>query len=203
MPHRIVVAADISIIRTGIISMLARDPQLQVIADVEDGAQAVAACQRLRPDLLILALWLQRSADLAVMHLLATDRLAPRVLVLGEAVDAALVYAAMKAGAAGFLPATAGDAELCAGVHRVLAGELLLPDLGDDAAVPRPTLGTQERLILQQVAEGLPNKAIARQLHISVRTVGSHLHHIFRKLGVTNRMEAVLRARQLGLLQNE
>jgi two-component system response regulator DesR len=113
------------------------------------------------------------------------------------------VYAALDAGAAGFLPATVGDAELCAGVHRVLAGESMLPELDDYPSVPHLVLGPQEQLILRKVAQGLPNKAIARQQGISVRTVGNHLQHIFRKLGASNRMEAVLRARQQGLLRNE
>ncbi len=203
MPRRIVVAADFSIIRKGIVTMLAHDPRLHVIGEIEDGPQAVAACRELRPDALILALRLPRFADLAVTRLLAADRHAPRILVLGENIDAASVHAALDAGAAGFVPASVGDAELCAGVHRVLAGEQLMPEPSDRGVAAPIVLGSQERLILSKVAEGLPNKAIARQQGISVRTVGNHLQHIFRKLGASNRMEAVLRARQQGLLRNE
>jgi LuxR family maltose regulon positive regulatory protein len=71
------------------------------------------------------------------------------------------------------------------------------------AADRRIVLGSQERMILSKVAQGLPNKAIAQEQGISVRTVGSHLQHIFRKLDASNRMEAVLHARQQGLLRNE
>ncbi len=203
MPRRIVVAADLGIVRKGIVSMLAYDPRLQVIAETEDGAHAMIACRECRPDLLILALWLPQYADLAVTRLLAPDRHAPRILVLGERGDVASVNAALDAGATGFLPATVGHAELCAGVHRVLAGEQLMPELGDHPGMPLVVLGPQEKVILSKVAHGLPNKAIARQQGVSVRTVGNQLQHIFRKLGASNRMEAVTRARQQGLLRNE
>jgi DNA-binding NarL/FixJ family response regulator len=202
MVGRIVVAADLGIMRKGIASVLARHPQLQVVAETDDGAEAVAVCHRLQPDLLILALWSSPFADLAVTRLLAADRHAPRILVIAQQSDAAAVQAAREAGAAGFLPATAGDDELCAVVTRVLAGEVVTPELDDPAAAPQPLLGAQEHVILELVAQGLPNKAIARRQGISERTVGNHLQHIFRKLGVSNRMEAVCRARQLGILRH-
>jgi DNA-binding NarL/FixJ family response regulator len=203
MLRRIVVAADLVIVRMGIVITLVHDPLLQVVAETEDGPTAVAACRELQPDLLILALRFPPSTDLAVAHLVTASRHAPRVLVLGERGDTASVHAALEAGAAGYLSATVGATELCSAVHQVLSGEKLTPVSSNPPAPTTIVLGSQERLILSKVAEGLPNKAISIQQGISVRTVGSHLQHIFRKLGASNRMEAVLRARQQGLLRNE
>src|SRR5579862_1990715 len=161
MPHSIVVAADFSIVRKGIVSMLGHDAQLKVIAESEDGAQTIVACRQLQPDVLILALWLPRLADLAVTRLLATDPHAPRILLLDEQADAVSIHAALDAGAAGLVPASVGGVELCAAVHRVLAGEVLVPACSDPVLARPIVLGSQERLILSKVAEGQPNKAIA------------------------------------------
>jgi two-component system, NarL family, response regulator len=200
---RLVVAADLSITRKGIVTMLAHDPLLQVIAETEDGLQAMTACRDLRPDVLILALRLARFTDIAVTRLLIAGEYAPRILVLSEDGDETLTYAALDTGAAGVLPATVSDVELCSGVHRIVEGETLIPEFAYQFTEPPVVLGLKERLILNRVAQGLPNKAIARQQGISVRTVGNHLQHIFRKLEASNRMEAVMRARQKGLLQHE
>ena len=203
MAHTVVVAADLSITRLGIAAVLARDPQFQVIAESVDGPQAIAACRELQPELLILALRIPRFADLAVTRLLADDHYAPRILLLSENCEAALVHIALDAGCDGVLPATVGDAELCANAHRILAGERVIPELDDQSDLSRIALGPRETVILRKVAHGLPNKTIAQQQGVSVRTVGNHLQNIFRKLGASNRTEAVLRARQEGLLQNE
>ena len=78
-----------------------------------------------------------------------------------------------------------------------------MPELDAQSDLLRVALGPRETVILRKVAHGLPNKTIAQQQGVSVRTVGNHLQNIFRKLGASNRTEAVLRARQEGLLQNE
>jgi DNA-binding NarL/FixJ family response regulator len=161
--------------------------------------EAFDLCRRLQPDLLILDPDLPRLSGLAVIRRLASDRYRPRMLIVSAHADIGSVQAALEIGADGYVLTTVGAAELLDAVQRVLRGERVL--LGVEGLLKEVTepLGPQELVVLQQAAKGMSNQEIANYLAISPRTVGSHLTHIFTKLGVNNRTGAVERGRQLGL----
>jgi DNA-binding NarL/FixJ family response regulator len=200
MAIQIVVAVDYCISRVGITEMLRRDANLEVIAEAGDGKQAVTICQSLRPRVLILALHRPAWAALAVARLLQSEPDPPSVLFVGDHADPHLTRTALDAGGSGYIVASASQQDLIEAIYQLVAGRLVLPELVNDSIDAPATLGPRERQILWQVAQGLTNKAIARRHGISVRTVGNHLQHTFQKLGASNRVEAILRARQYGIL---
>jgi DNA-binding NarL/FixJ family response regulator len=203
MSIRIVVADDHDISRTGMIAALRRDPDLQVIAEAANGTQTIACCRELGPALLILALRRSAAASLTVVRALSREGCPPRMLLLGERADPLAIQAALDAGAGGYLLASASLEEILAAVYRVHAGRRVVPRLDGAAPSTPSSLCPRERLILGQVARGLPSKAIARQQGISERTVSNHLQQAFRKLGASNRVEAIVRARECGILPGD
>ena len=200
MAVRIIVADDQPVIRSGVIAMLAGDPFFTVIDVVQDGTSVVSRCRHLKPDVLILSLLLPRPSGIAVARTISAEAWSPRILMYGSQVDAALVHAALESGATGFMHTGIDTAELIAGLHDVLAGRRTLLGLDEVLQENISPLGSQEVLILREVAQGLGNREIADVFGISVRTVGAHLSSIFTKLGVHNRTTAVERARQQGYL---
>lgn len=206
MAIRLAIADDYGVSRAGIASILRRDPSIQIVAETADGLGTVERCREQRPDVLVLALRRSALAASAVARLLSRDAAtghAPRILILGERVDQLALHIAVDSGAIGYLPLSLTQAELVAAIYQVYAGRRVLPAVAHHEPPALATLGEQERRVLQHVAQGLPNKAIALQQGISVRTVGNHLQHAFHKLGASNRVEAVMRAREYGLLPPE
>lgn len=202
MPYRIVVATEHAVTRAGIINLLSADAGLQVVAQTADGLEVVSLCRGLHPDGLILDLDLNRLSGLAVVRVIAAYPRRPRMLVLSMRADIASIRAVLEAGADGYAHTTVSTADLLDGLHVVLQGgkQVLLGVEGALKEEIKP-FAAQELVVLQQVARGLSNNAIAAHLSISDRTVAKYLGHIFCKLGVRSRTAAVERARQLGLLQ--
>lgn len=205
MTVRVVVADDHPITRAGTIAILRRDGEVRVVGEAEDGPQALALCTKARPDLVLLDLRLPAMSGIEVARALRDMEDAPCVLMLSAYSDAALVRAALDAGAAGYVVKSAAGAELLAAMRQVLSGERVLLGVDEARDRKRAPLSAQERMVLGYVAAGLTSKEIAARIGsvarpMSQRTVETYLRRLYHKLGVRNRAEAVLHARREGLL---
>lgn len=205
-PARLVIADDHDLARAGLRAMLATAPDLAVVGEAADGAEALALCRALAPDLALLDLRMPRLDGLAAT---AAIRVAcPRVAVLIITIydDPTYHHRALAAGAVGYLLKDATRAALLAAVRSALrAGPPAAragapaPERPDDPAPP-PALTPREREVLGLLADGLPNAAIAAALGIAPGTARSHVERILAKLAAPNRRAAALRARQLRLV---
>lgn len=206
---RVVLADDHPAVRAGIRQFLERDPAIQVVGEAGDGEEALMLVARHRPDVLVLDLRMPRLSGLEVIRRLRAEFPQVRVLVLTAYDDDPYVFAALRAGAHGYLLKTAAPDELIHGVRTVHARRTVLdPEVAgrvvEGLGRPEPERLTERELeVLRLAARGLTNRAIGYRLGISERTVHTHLIHIFAKLGVSTRTEAVLRAIRLGWLSLE
>ncbi len=206
---RVILADDHPIARAGIRQVLEAAPDLEVVAEVEDGEQAIAAIKAKAPDVALLDVRMQRVSGIAVTQWIGDNAASTSVLLLSAYDNVAYVLTALRAGAKGFILKNAGPEDIVRAVRSVHAGESAL-----DAQIARKVFGTvskathirqteltgREREVLSLVAKGYTNKAIGSALQISARTVQTHLAHVFRKLQTECRTTAVIRAAFLGLL---
>jgi DNA-binding NarL/FixJ family response regulator len=207
-PVRVVVADDHPVVRAGIVGLLQTAEGIEVVAQAGDGAEAVEAALRHRPDLVLLDLQMPRMDGVeATRRILGATR-EVRVLVLTTYESDESILRAIEAGASGYLLKAAPEEEILAGVRSVAAGGVALAPRMAALLVSRvqspaaATLSRRESEVLQLVADGLSNPAIAKRLFLSEATVKTHLLHVFEKLKVSDRTRAVTRAMELGLLRS-
>lgn len=204
----ILLAEDHAVVREGTREILEKDPTLAVVAEAEDGPSVLALAAELRPDVVLLDLNLPVLNGIEVTKRLRATPPVPRILILSAYDDEDYVMAALTAGANGYLLKTAHAREVVAALHAVVRGEVVL-----DASVAHRVLARarqetpvtglltgRELDVLRLAARGSRTKEIAADLSVSTRTVEAHLTSIFNKLGVSSRIEAVLRATSKGWL---
>jgi DNA-binding NarL/FixJ family response regulator len=205
---RVLVVDDHPIVRSGIVAALAGEPDIEVVGEATDGAEAVAAAGASAPDVVLMDLRMPvLGGAAATERLLATAR-PPKVLVLTTYDTDDDIIAAIEAGASGYLLKAAPAQEILAAVRAVDAGKTALaPSIAAalvarvrSGGTPAPRLSARELEVLRLVASGLSNPQIAARLYIGEATVKTHLIHVFEKLDVTGRTRAVTRAQELGLL---
>jgi DNA-binding NarL/FixJ family response regulator len=205
-PIRVLVADDHPPLRLGLRALLERRPEVQVVAEAGDGETALAMLETLQPDVAILDIRLPRRDGLALAREIRRRGWPIRILLLSAYDDEALIREAMVVGMEGYLLKSEGLEAIAAAVQSVARGltafspEILarargLPERGGEGLTER------EREILELVAEGLTNRAIAQRLGLSPRTVEYHLGQIFQRLGVSSRAAAVKEAMRRGWLQ--
>jgi len=205
-PIRVLVADDHPPLRLGLRALLERRPEVQVVAEAGDGETALAMLETLQPDVAILDIRLPRRDGLALAREIRRRGWPIRILLLSAYDDEALIREAMAVGVEGYLLKSEGLEAIAAAVQSVARGltafspEILarargLPERGGGGLTER------EREILELVAEGLTNRAIAQRLRLSPRTVEYHLGQIFQRLGVSSRAAAVKEAMRRGWLQ--
>ena len=195
---RVLVVDDHPIVRQGLVTALGDEADLEVVGAAGSAEEALALAARLRPDV----------DGLAAIPQLLAQRPETAVLVFTAYDTDERVFGAIKAGAGGYLLKGAPAEEIARGVRAVQAGGSYLEPrvaarLTAEVRAPRRSSGQlspRERAVLRLVADGLPNKQIARALAISERTVKFHLSSAFNKLGADNRAQAVALATQRGLL---
>ena len=204
---RIVIADDHPVVRAGLRALLEAAEDIVVVGEATTPDEAVAAAAELTPDLVLMDLQFGQAttgAD-ATTRIRAAD-LAPPVLVLTNYDSDGDILSAVEAGASGYLLKDAPPHELLAAVRAAAAGESALAPaiagrLLSRMRSPQAALSGRELEVLQLVADGATNSAIAARLHITEATVKSHLVHVFTKLGVTSRTAAVSHARAPGMLR--
>jgi DNA-binding NarL/FixJ family response regulator len=206
MTLTLVVADDHPVVRSGIVSLLTAEDDLQVVAEASNGNEAVAAALEYRPSAILMDLRMpERDGVGAIEAILAEWPDAAIVVLTTYGTDEAIVRA-LEAGASGYLLKDAPSADLVDAVRRAAAGETVLAPpvakrLVDRVRDPQAgALSLREIEVLRGVASGNTNAAIAAELHISQATVKTHLLHIYDKFGVSDRAAAVAVAYQKGVL---
>jgi DNA-binding NarL/FixJ family response regulator len=214
---RVVIADDQALVRAGFRLMLDAQPDIAVVAVAADGEEAVEAWRRVRPDVLLMDIRMPRLDGLEATRRIMTDGgQGCRVLILTTFDLDEYVYAALRAGASGFLLKDVTPEQLIAAVRLVAAGDALLaPSItrrlveryAHPAPVPAParqalaTLTPRELEVLRLLARGLANVEIADALHLSEATAKTHVAHILPKLGLRDRVQAVVFAYETGLVR--
>jgi DNA-binding NarL/FixJ family response regulator len=207
---RVVVADDHPMVRDGLRALLDSLPTMELIGEAATGRQAVRAAVTDHPDVLVMDLHMPDLDGVAATAEIARTAPTVAVLVLTMLDDDESLFAAMRAGARGYLVKGADQVQIIRAITAVAAGEVIFgPGIARQAlgyfASPSPAqpsfpeLTPRERDVLDLVAAGLPNAAIAARLGLSSKTIGNHTSTIFAKLQVAGRAEAIVRARDAGL----
>jgi DNA-binding NarL/FixJ family response regulator len=215
---RLLLVDDQAMFREGLRVLLSLQPDLEVVAEVGDGAAAVEAARTLAPDVVLMDLRMPGVGGVEATRRLKAAQPAVRVIVLTTFEEDEEVFAALRAGAVGYLLKASPSEKLCEAIRLAARGEMLLEPsvaaklvneftrLAGRAPVPvKPValiepLSAREREVLRFLADGLSNKEIGQRLNIAEGTVKNHMSQVLGKLGVLDRTQAALRARELGLI---
>ena len=196
--------------------ILGSDPELEVVGEADDGVEAVAAARRLAADVVLMDVRMPRVDGIEATRQIASLPEPPRVLVLTTFDLDEYVFAALRAGASGFLLKDAPEAQLLAAIHVVAdGGSLFAPSvtrrLIERFADPRRAVGAaargrrrsraRELEVLRLLARGRSNAEIAAELVVSEHTVKTHVAHVLSKLGLRDRIQAVILAYESGLVR--
>jgi DNA-binding NarL/FixJ family response regulator len=211
MTIRVVVADDHPLVRDGLRALLNSTPGMELVGEAATGREAVRAAVVDRPDVLIMDIRMPDLDGVAATSEIARAAPDVAVLVLTMFEDDDSVFAAIRAGALGYLVKGATQAEITRAISAAAAGEAIfgrdiapkllshLTRAPKPPALAFPQLTNREREILELVALGQPNAAIAARLGLSGKTIANHVSSIFTKLQVTGRPEAIIKARDAGL----
>lgn len=196
---RVVIADDEAMIRSALAALLRLEPDIEVIAEVEDGEQAVAAAERMHPDVCLLDLEMPRLDGVGVAERLV-GRVDAKVIIVTRHARPGVLRRALASGVAGFLPKSRGADEVAAVIRRVAAGGRYVdPEIAADAlADERSPLTEREIEVLRAGQRGESTGQIARALSLAPGTVRNHISAILTKLSVASRQQAVLMAQERG-----
>ncbi len=210
---RVVIADDHAIVRTGLRALIKSEPAMELIGEAAGGYEAIELVEKTMPDVLVLDLSMPDLDGIAV-----TKKIKPRfpdlhILILTLHEDEALLKAALKAGAAGYILKRAAETELISAINIILRGDLyidpsMIRTLLDENATPAKAqsestevLTQRETEVLRLIVQGYTNRQMGEALNISVRTVEGHRANVSEKLGLHSRVELVRYAREHGLIE--
>ena len=214
---RILIADDHPHFREGLSALLLSAPDLEVVGEAADGEETISLAAELQPDVILMDLDMPGVGGIEATRRILNTSPHISVLVISMHEDDDLVFAALQAGARGYLLKGAPKAEILRAIRAVVSGEAIFGPtiakrLMNYFASPRPSaappeafpeLTEREREILALIAEHQTNPEIARRLHLSQKTVRNHVSNIFTKLQVSDRAQAIIRAREAGLGQGK
>jgi DNA-binding NarL/FixJ family response regulator len=192
-------------IRMGLMIAMGDTPDMEVVADVEDGREAIDTYRRLRPDVVVLDLRMQGMNGIETIRVLREEFGKVRILIFSNYAKGDEVFQAIKAGASGIVVKEMALDRLLDAIRAIHAGEQYIPPqvaarIGERMLAQ---LSPREMEVLKLVAEGLSNKEIAAQLGLVVGTVKIHVANIFAKLGVSDRTQALVTAVKRGIIDIE
>ncbi len=207
---RVVIADDHAILREGVRALLQAAEDIEVVGQAADGRQAVDACRKLDPDVILMDIAMPGLGGLEAALELRKEGLRTRVLILSQYEDREYVRRLLKAGVAGYVLKKSAGSELIGAIRAVHRGGLVLDpevaraameevDPARSSADPYASLTDREKQVLRLVAEGKSNKEVADLLGISVKTAMSHREHLMEKLDLHNRTELVRYAIKIGV----
>ena len=204
---RIVIADDHSVVRQGLRMFLGLDPELEVVGEAADGAEAVRLARQLRPDVVLMDLLMPVMDGITATAAIRSELPDTEVLALTSVLEDASVVGAVRAGAIGYLLKDTQADDLCLAIKAAAAGQVQLTPRAAARliqAVSAPEspeeLTERETEVLRLLAKGQSNKQIARNLQIGEKTVKTHVSNILSKLGVQSRTQATLYAIRIGLV---
>jgi DNA-binding NarL/FixJ family response regulator len=208
---RVLIADDHGVVRGGLKLLLDRQPDMEVVGEAADGAEAVSETLAHRPDLAILDVSMPRLTGLQAAREIKVQAPEVNVLMLSMHDDERYLFEALKAGAAGYVLKRAADHDLVDAARAVVRGESFLTNaaqrslvrewMADDSTGPREPLTPREQEVLKLIAEAHTNREIGEILHLAEKTVESHRGNILRKLGMRDRVELVRYAIRRGLVE--
>ena len=208
---KVLIADDEALVRAGLRMILQSDPDIEVVAEACDGADALTQIRAHRPDVVLMDIRMPRLDGLAATHQISTLPDAPPILVLTTFDRDEYVYTALQNGAAGFLFKDTPPQELIAAVRTIADGNAILaPSVTKrliahfaqgsgtqaEARTRLAALTPREREVLTVVAQGMSNAQAARTMHLSEATIKAHVSQIMAKLGATNRVQIAIVAHQ-------
>jgi len=207
----VLVVDDHAVVREGLRAFLDLQDGIEVAGEAADGEEALAAAERLRPDVVLMDLVMPRLDGVSALRALRERLPKTRVIVLTSFLDDDKLLPALRAGAAGYLLKNAQPQELARAVRLADAGEALLDPVVAARLVeslatseedrPLDRLTPREREVLELIGRGFPNKRIAQRLDVSEKTVKTHVGHVLAKLGVNDRTQAAVFAVRAGLVE--
>ncbi|HZE41903.1 MAG TPA: response regulator transcription factor [Stackebrandtia sp.] len=215
MTLRVLIVDDDDLMRAGLRAVLSSDATLDVIAEAADGTEAADLAVRLRPDVVLMDVRMPGRDGIAATTDITARAADVRVLVLTTFDDDEYVFAALAAGASGFLLKRTRPEDLIAAIHTIAAGESLLspavtrtvidrmsrrPRIDPAAARGLDRLTPRERDVVTQIARGLSNAEIATTLFVEESTVKTHVKRVLAKLGARDRVQVVIAAYEAGLV---
>ena len=207
---KVLIVDDHPVVREGLQGLITSEPGLEVIGEAANGTEALAKVLTLQPDIILLDLAMPGKDGIETIIDIKQESPDARILVLTSFDEADKIFAAVKAGALGYLIKDSSPKELIEAIHNVHQGQLslssdialkMIHELNQPSDLP-PTeepLSEREMETLRLIAQGLTNQEIAERLTISERTVGKHVSNILSKLHLANRTQAALYALRHGL----
>jgi RNA polymerase sigma factor (sigma-70 family) len=205
---RVLVVDDHAFVRDGLRAFLDLQDGIEVVGEAADGEEAIAAAERLEPDVVLIDLVMPGLGGVAAIRELRERRPEVRAIVLTSFLDEDKLLPALRAGAAGYLLKNSAPAEIARAVRAACAGEAVLDPTAAARLIdtlarveePLERLTPREREVLVLLGRGFPNKQIARELGLAEKTVKTHVGHVLAKLGVADRTQAAIVAVRVGLV---
>jgi two-component system, NarL family, response regulator LiaR len=210
MPIRIIVVDDHSVVRQGLKMFLGLDPDLEIIGEAENGAEAVKLAAELQPDVVLMDMLMPVMDGIEATKIIRRDMPDTEVIALTSVLEDAAVVGAIKAGAIGYLLKDTQSDELRRAIKAAAEGQVqlspqaaarLMREVRTPEVAAPDALTERENDVLKLLAQGKANKEIARDLFIGEKTVKTHVSNILLKLGVQSRTQAALYAAQNGLAE--
>lgn len=201
---RVLLADDHAVVRMGLVTMLERTSDIEVVAEAGNGIKAVAEAVRLAPDVAVIDLVMPKKDGIAATEEIHRKMPGVKILILTSFGTSEEISRAFAAGAGGAVLKSAATSELVNAIRQIASGKRpLSPDIANMMANDPPTqeLSPRQREILESITRGLTNNQIATQFGISPESVKTHINKLFEKIGASNRSEAVTIALRKHLLK--